>query len=80
MKLRDSIYMKEKEGEFLLSRNIKDVSAAHAAQAVVVGTYARTKKEVLVSAKLVQADNSKILASCDLKVRLSRSLMDLFDF
>ncbi|MFC1822508.1 FlgO family outer membrane protein [Thermodesulfobacteriota bacterium] len=80
MKLRDSIFIKEKAGEFLLSRNIKDIYAAYSAQAVVVGTYARTKKEVLVSAKLVQADNSKILASCDLKMRLSRSLMDMFDF
>jgi TolB-like protein len=80
MKLRESIYMKEKAGEFLLSRNIKDVSAAHEAQAVVVGTYARTKEEVLVSAKLIQAGNSKILAFCDLKMRLSRSLMDLLDF
>jgi TolB-like protein len=79
MKLRDSIYIKEKAGEFLLSRKVKDISAAHEAQAVVVGTYARARRDIYISARLVQADNSKILSSFDVKIRLSENLLYMFE-
>ena len=39
---QDQIYIKTREGEFVLSRDIKDIASKHNVQAVVVGTYAET--------------------------------------
>jgi len=74
MKLRDSIYIKEREGEFLLSRRIKDISSAHNAQAVLVGTYLLAPKDLYIAARIVQANGAKIISSCDLRIPLSDDL------
>lgn len=67
MKLRqNSIFVdQENKGEFLLSRNIKDISLAHKAAVVVVGTYAQGHDKVYVSARMVNPIDSVILSSCD---------------
>ena len=65
MKLRDSLYIKEDAGEFLLSREVRNISVSHNAQAVVVGTYSSDRRSVYVSARIVQANNGKIISSCD---------------
>ena len=41
LKLRDSVALQRDQGELLLSREVREVSQSHDAQAVVVGTYAR---------------------------------------
>ena len=58
IKLRDALYIKDKAGEFLLSRRVRDMSNAHNAQAVVVGTYARAKTDLYISARMVQMPRS----------------------
>ena len=40
MLLRNNVYIRRGEGEFLLSREIRNLSSEHNVQAVVVGTYA----------------------------------------
>jgi TolB-like protein len=66
MKLRqNSIFVEEGKGEFLLSRDLKDVSLSHNASAVVVGTYASSKNRIYVSVRIVNPSNNVILASCD---------------
>lgn len=66
MKLRQkSLFMEEGKGEFLLSRDIEEVSLAHNASVVVVGTYARSKDRVYISTRMVTPSDSVVLASCD---------------
>lgn len=75
MKLRqNSIFVDpENKGEFLLSRNIKDISKTHKASIVVVGTYAYAPghlrqprhDKVYVSARMVDPTDSVIMSSCD---------------
>lgn len=65
MKLRNSLFIKEKTGELLLSRELQDISLQHDAFAVLVGTYAASKRKVYVNAKLVSAQDSVILAAYD---------------
>lgn len=74
VKLRDSLYIKEREGEFLLSRRLKDIQVAHDAQAVVVGTYLVTPKDLYISARIVRAQDAKIISSCDVKIPLTEDL------
>lgn len=73
MKLRqNSIFVdSENKGEFLLSRNLKEISRNHNASAVVVGTYAQGYEKVYVTARIVNPVTSVILSSCDYKIPLN---------
>lgn len=77
MKLRNAIYVKEKGGEFMLSREVKDISKAHNAQAVVVGTYAPAMTNVYISSRVVRAQDGRIISSCDIKLPLDIGLRSM---
>ena len=77
MLLRGKVYIGKGEGEFLLSRALKDLSTEHNAQAVTVGIYAVGSKNVYVTAKLIQASDSIILASEDFVLPLGPDLRTL---
>lgn len=68
MKLRDTVFIQEHRGELLLSRELIDISKAHDAHAVMVGTYAASKHVVYVSVKLVNTVDNSILSSYDYSV------------
>ncbi len=70
MLLRKSIYIKQQAGEFLLSRELKNISQEHNVQAAIVGTYAVGKESVYVTAKIVNAANSIVIASHDYELPL----------
>ena len=53
LKLRNSVFIKEESGEFILSRALKSLSTSHDAQAVLTGTYAEGKSVVYVTSKLI---------------------------
>jgi len=63
--LRDTVYIGVKEGEFLLSRALRDLSVEHDAQAAIVGTYAVGVNNVYVTTKVIRASDSVVLASED---------------
>ncbi|MDM8568332.1 FlgO family outer membrane protein [Thiotrichales bacterium HSG1] len=66
MKMRTSnVFVQERTGELLLSRELRKISLQHDAYAVVVGTYAVGKESVYVVAKLIRAKDSVILSSYD---------------
>ena len=66
MKLRqNSIFVEEGKGEFLLSRDLKNISLNHNATAVVVGTYACSRDKIYISTRFVNPSNSVILSSFD---------------
>ncbi len=66
--LRKSIYIQQNNGEFLLSRELKDISHDHHAQAVIVGTYAVGETRVYVTAKVVNADTGVVISAHDYSV------------
>lgn len=70
VKLRNNIFVKEKTGELMLSREVKDIGFEHDAQAVIVGTYAVGSDSVFVTAKLVRVTDGIVLASHDYKLPL----------
>lgn len=49
VKLRDVLVLHREQGELLLSREVREVSQAQNAQAVVVGTYAVSASVVYIS-------------------------------
>lgn len=65
LKLRGNIFVQRNQGELLLSRELRDISLSHKAQAVVVGTYATAKHFVHVNLKVVSGDTQSVLAATD---------------
>ncbi len=70
LKLRNNIFVREGSGEFILSRNVQDISRSHNVAAVVAGTYAVGKTSVYVSARLIRATDNLILAGYDYSLPL----------
>ena len=77
--LRDTVYIGIKEGEFLLSRALKDLSIEHDAQAVIVGTYGIGANNVFVTTKLIRADDGVVLGSDSFALRLGPDTKRLLD-
>lgn len=77
MLLRKSVYIDASEGEFLLSRELSEISQTHNAPVVLVGTYAVAGNNVFVTAKLVRSDSNLIVASYDYAIPITRDMRDL---
>lgn len=65
MKLRNNVFIKEQSGEFILSRELVNLSTEHDAQAVLAGTYAVGTNSVWVTSKLIRTTDGVILSSYD---------------
>lgn len=63
LKLRNSAYVSKDGGEFLLSRELKDLTQSHKAQLVVVGTYAVSGSSIMVTLKAVDVTSNRIVAA-----------------
>ncbi|MEQ1636056.1 MAG: FlgO family outer membrane protein [Methylococcales bacterium] len=72
MLLRKDIYIKQDSGEFLLSRELKNISHDHHAQAVIVGTYAVGETRVYITAKVINADNSVVISAHDYSIPIDK--------
>ena len=77
MRLRNTVYIATTEGEFLLSRELSKIGDEHDAEAVIVGTYAVGSKKVYVTAKLIRAKDSIVLAAEDFVLPLGPDLKKL---
>lgn len=77
MKLRGTLFIKSSTGELLLSREVKDISALHKAQAVVVGTYSDAREYLYLNLKLVDANNN-IRSGYDYAIPASPLVRNMF--
>jgi len=74
-KMRSNIFIPNPDrgpssGEFMLSRELVNLSFEHDAQAVVVGTYAAAKDIIYVTLKVIDARDNMILYSMDYSLPL----------
>lgn len=77
MLLRNNVYIKQSHGEFLLSRQLRDISSKHKAQAVIVGTYAIGKNTLYATAKIISVENNTIISSYDFTLPLGPDIKEL---
>jgi len=77
LKVRNSVYMRKSEGEFLLSREIKEAALGYRAQAVIVGTYAVSASFVHITLKLVDPATSMILSAHDYSLPLDAEVKSM---
>ncbi|PHV13286.1 FlgO family outer membrane protein [Chitinimonas sp. BJB300] len=73
LKLRGSVFVREGTGELLLSREVKDLSAAHNVQAVIVGTYALAGEKIFLNLKVVRPTDNRVLAAHDLAIEIDET-------
>jgi len=78
LKLRESIYIRHKEGELMLSREIPEISKKHAAQAVLLGTYAQSINNIYITIKLVGVTDNLVIASHDYVMPMDSEIRSLF--
>jgi len=74
LKMREPVYVRTAEGELMLSRAVKEISAKHGAQAVAVGTYTPATgatSVVFVSLKLVRPADATIVGATDYALALT---------
>ena len=77
LKLRSSIMIEEGKGEFILSRDVREISRSRGAQAVIAGTYAVGADSVYVNVRLIRASDGKILSAYDYALRLDDNILYL---
>lgn len=65
LKFRNDVYMKQGQGELLLTREIKDLAQSQNAQAVIVGTYTESRDAVFVNLKVIQPNTNIAMAAHD---------------
>ena len=70
LKMRTNVFIKQNAGEFVLSREVQNLSKNYNAGAVVAGTYAVGRRSVYINARLIRAADSLILASYDYSLPL----------
>ena len=69
VKLRSNLFISERSGEMLLSREIKDIGRQHNVDAVLVGTYTDAGSTgVYVTVKLVRAVDGLIMSATNFMV------------
>lgn len=67
---KNSVFMQKEKGEFLLSREMRNVSKKYKASALVVGTYGEAFNAIYLSARIITPTNSLIISSCDFALQL----------
>jgi TolB-like protein len=76
LKLRESLFI-QAEGAMLLSREVRELTQAHRAQAVVVGTYATSRNMLYVSLKIVVPNGNVVVAAHDYAMPIDTNIRDL---
>lgn len=77
VKLRDNLLLQRDQGELLLSREVREVSQAQDAQAVVVGTYAASNTVVYINLKLVNPVGNTVVAAHSYAVPMDENVRAL---
>ncbi len=77
MKFRENVYMKQHEGELMLTREISKIARNHSAEAVIVGTYAVADSAVYVTLKMVDPSTNRVIAASDYTLPLNHDLAEM---
>ncbi|MBT06679.1 MAG: hypothetical protein CMM32_07165 [Rhodospirillaceae bacterium] len=65
LRYRGNIMVRAGSGELVLSRDVKNLSDAQQAQAVVAGVYAVAETKVYVTLRVLRADDGTVISSAD---------------
>ena len=69
-----NIFVKDRKGELVLTRDASLLAASHDADAVIVGIYSLTPQTVIVNMKLISSDSSEVLSVAGIEIQRTRSI------
>jgi len=75
--LRNNLLLKRGGGQFMLSRDVREISESRSAQAVIVGTYAVAKEDLFVNLRLIRASDGTVLSAYDYAIALDPNISSL---
>ena len=78
IKLRESLLVRPKSGETMLSRDINAINPSVSAQAILVGTYSYAQRTMYISARLINPENSTIISSVDYRLIMDENMLAMF--
>ena len=73
LKLRENVFVQRQGGQFVLSREVRDISQSVDAQAVVAGTYAVGKEIVYVNARVIRTTDNVIMGAYDYSLPVGKN-------
>jgi TolB-like protein len=74
---KDSIFVKQGNGEFILSRRLQHIRTSFKTNYVIVGTYSTAKSYVYVNARIVRIEDNRIVSSYDFRLPGDTDLWEL---
>lgn len=78
IKLGNALHIEPQSGETILTRDLTQLSGDQQAQAILVGTIARTNRILYISARLINPTNNNILATDDYRLCMDDTIMAMF--
>ena len=79
VKLRKDLLIEEKSGETILSRNLKLLEQSQKAQAILVGTISQAQRTMYISARLINPNDSTIIASKNYRLYMDKNVLAMFN-
>jgi TolB-like protein len=61
----NKLFFINSQGEFVLSRDVRDLARKYSAQAVVAGTHGAVDGKTYISARIIRCDDGQIISSYD---------------
>ena len=77
MKFGSNLYIRQDQGEMMLTREVHELATAHNAKAVIVGTYGESRSYVFINLKVVQPNTSVVLAVYDYALPVNDSVSSM---
>ncbi|MCP4341044.1 MAG: hypothetical protein GY799_19690 [Desulfobulbaceae bacterium] len=78
MKFSNTLKIKPKSGETILSRDLAQLNPDQEAQAILAGTISKTNKILYISARLINPINNNILATDDYQLCMDGDILSMF--
>ncbi len=79
IKLGDTLFIEPGSGETILTRELARLTRNMNAQAILVGTYSRTNKQLYITARLINPENNNIIATGNETICLDDEVLDLLN-
>lgn len=77
MKFRENVYIKQNEGEMMLTREIGKLATSYRANAVVVGTYAISNSAVYINLKIIDPKTNVAISATDYVLPMNSDIEDM---
>lgn len=77
MKFRENVYMKQHEGELMLTREIGKIARNHSAEAVIVGTYALADTAAYITLKMIDPSTNRVISASDYTLPLNYDILEM---